>query len=79
MSESFRYVTLTDDDRKVLIRERLRKLEADHFRLCLEVRLAEVTGDAEKLNIVAQVELAGCEVRASALRAWLEMEEPVDA
>lgn len=79
MSESFEYVILTDEDRKTIIRERLRKLEADHFRLCLEVRLAEVTGNAGELHLVAQVELAGCEVMASALRAWLDMTEPADA
>ena len=76
---AYRYEMLTDDDQSVLMRDRLRRLEADHFKVSLEVRLAELIGDADTLNPVAQVELAGIEVKADALGNWLHLKEPEDA
>lgn len=73
------YELLTPDDRVALLRERLHQLEADHFKLELELRLADVVGQAEAINPQAQIALATIEAKAAALRAWLDLKEPADA
>lgn len=73
------YHALGPDDRVALMRERLHQLEAEHFKLELELRLADVVGQAEALNPQVQVMLATCEAKAAALRAWLDVKEPTDA
>lgn len=75
----FDYEYLSDTDRANIMRERLRHIEAEHFRVGLEVRLAATVGDADQVNPVAQIELAALEVKAAALRAWLDVKEPADA
>lgn len=72
------YHELTDEDRSQLLRERLRQLEAEHFKLDLELRLADVVGQADALNPHAQVLLATAEAKAAALRAWLDIREPIN-
>jgi hypothetical protein len=77
--DHYHYETLTEEDRAVLMRARLRAVEAEHFKLCMEVRLAGAVGDADKFNPVAQVELAALEVRAGVLKDWLGQQEHTDA
>jgi hypothetical protein len=68
----FRYEILNGDDQRALMRDRLRRLEADYFRLCLELRLAAtVGGETDEVALATQHELAAIEVKASALRSWL--------
>lgn len=73
------YETLTDEDLDVLMRARLRAVEAEHFKVSLEVRLAGAVGDADRLNPVAQVELAALEVKIGVLKDWLGLQEHTDA
>lgn len=73
----FAYELLTAENRVTLLRDRLRRLEADHFKLELELRLADTVGEAELLNPSYQVALATLEAKAAALRAWLG-HEPSD-
>lgn len=73
----YRYETLSDADCATLMRARLRRVEAEHFEVALEVRLAGTTGEADKYNPAAQVELAMLEVKAAALKTWLGMREPL--
>jgi hypothetical protein len=79
MADGFVYHFLTTDDRAALLRERLHQLEADHFKLELELRLADVVGQAEAVNPQGQIALATIEAKMAALRAWLDMKEPADA
>jgi hypothetical protein len=79
MADGFVYHMLSPDDRLTLLRDRLRELEAEHFKVDLELRLADVVGQAEALNPTAQIMLATCEAKAAALRAWLDVNEPADA
>jgi hypothetical protein len=68
----FRYEVLTGDDQRALMRERLRGLEADHFRLCLELRLAAAVGGVtDDVNAATQIELAAIDVKVTALASWL--------
>lgn len=73
------YQFLTPEDRDALMRARLRELEAEHFKLNLELRLADVVGQAEAVNPQAQIALATIEAKAAALHAWLDQKEPADA
>jgi hypothetical protein len=82
MSNPFTYRALTADDQNTLMVERLRAIEADHFRTSIEVRLASVVGlggdEVEGLHM----QLASFEVLASALSQWLGLDavnEDVDA
>lgn len=79
MADGFAYQALTPDDRAALLRERLRRLEIDHFNLDLEIRLAGVIGEADALNPQVQIALATVEAQAAALRAWIDQREPSDA
>jgi hypothetical protein len=79
MANAFAYHVLTAEDRKELLRERLRQLEAEYFKLELELRLADVVGQAEAFNPAGQILLATTEAKAAALRAWLDMKETSDA
>jgi hypothetical protein len=79
MADGFAYETLTAEDRTTLLRARLRKLEADHFNLDLEIRLAGVIGEADALNPHVQIALATVEAQAAALRAWIDQRETSDA
>ena len=79
MVDGYAYQFLTTDDCAALMRERLHQLEADHFKLDLELRLADVVGQAEVLNPQAQIALATIEAKMAALRSWLDMKEAADA
>lgn len=79
MAQGFVYHVLTAEDRADLMRERLRQMEAEYFKLELELRLADVVGQAEAFNPAGQILLATTEAKAAALRAWLDMKEPADA
>ncbi len=78
-ADSYAYQFLTVEDRVAILRERLHQLEADHFKLELELRLADVVGQAEAVNPQGQIALATIEAKMAALRAWLDMKEPADA
>lgn len=79
MADGFAYQLLTVEDRTALLRERLHQLEAEYFKLDLELRLADVVGQAEAYNPQVQITLATIEAKAAAVRAWLDMKEPADA
>jgi hypothetical protein len=80
MLSNYRYCMLTADDQAALMRERLHQLEASHFKLTIELRLAGVVGDADnEVGAGAKVQLAAMEVQATALQEWLGMKEPADA
>lgn len=79
MADSYFYQFITREDRQALMRERLHQLEADHYKLDLELRLADVVGQAQLLNPQAQVALATIEAKVDALRTWLDMNERADA
>jgi hypothetical protein len=70
----YEYTLLTEADCRAIMRERLHHLEAEHFRLTLEMRIAGVIS-ATELNTDAQLRLAGMAVQALALREWLGMKE----
>lgn len=72
----YRYEVLSDADLATLMRNRLRQIEAEHFGVTLEVRLAGATGEADRYNPAAQVELAVLEVKAAALKTWLGLQVP---
>lgn len=72
---SFTYEYLTDDDRVTLLKDRLRRLEAQHFNLCLETRICEAVGDRDA-TLAFQVDLAGLEVKADCLRTILRPTAP---
>lgn len=80
MAGQFRYRILTDTDQTALLRERLHELEAAHFRLTTELRLAGVVGNtANEAAAGVSVQLAAMEVQAAALREWLGLKETSDA
>jgi hypothetical protein len=79
MAITFVYEHLSAEDRLTLLRDKLRQLEADHFRIALEIQLAEVVGDADRINPPAQIELATLEAKMAAVRAWLDVGGPLDA
>jgi hypothetical protein len=79
MADGFVYHALTAEDRVTLLRDRLRRLEADHFNLDLEIRLAGVIGEADALNPQVQIALATAEAQAAALCAWIDQRETSDA
>jgi hypothetical protein len=79
MNDGFTYMFLSVEDRLAMVRERLHQLEAEHFKIDLELRLADVVGQAEALNPQAQIMIATCEAKATALRNWLDMKESADA
>lgn len=78
-ASEYQYTLLTVELRESLLRDRLRRIEAEHFNVGLEVKLAALVGDTDQLDSAAQIELAGLEVKASALRAWLGIKETTDA
>lgn len=78
-SPTFDYLLLGEADRRAITTERLQRLEADHYRLTLEMRLAGVVGANDELTTELQLRLAGLEVQAVALREWLGLKEPYDA
>ncbi len=79
MASSYTYRLLTIADRNALMRERLHQMEAEHFKLELELRLANIVGQAEAVNPDAQIVLAMAEAKADALHNWLNAKEPTDA
>lgn len=72
MSE-FTYTFLSVDDRVLLLKERLHQLEAEHYKLTTEVRLASVIGQ-DGVTSGAMVQLAAMEVQAVALCEWITTE-----
>lgn len=80
MLTNYEYRILNQDDRAALMRERLHQLEASHFKLTIELRLAGVTADdAGEVGASARVQLAAMEVQAVALQEWIGNVELADA
>jgi hypothetical protein len=77
---TYRYVMLTDDDQVALMRERLHQLEANHYKLTIELRLGNVTGEVtDEVDAGAKVQLAAMEVQVAALCEWLGVKVSTDA
>ena len=74
-----RYHVIAADEREALMKERLKTVEVEHFRLMLEVRLARVLNTAEAEIVAAESHLAALEVQIAALARWLGIEETIGA
>lgn len=72
----FVYTVLTIEDQRALMIERLQQLEADHFRVVTELRLAALHDPGHEPNAEVMLGMASIEVQAVALREWIAATRP---
>lgn len=79
MINGYSYRLLESDDQALLMGERLKTIETEHFKIMMEIRLARVMNTAEAEIVGAESHLAALEVQATALAQWLGIAEKSDA
>lgn len=67
----FTYTVLSSEDQRNLMTERLRQLEAAHFRAVVELRLVELVDPSTPPDANVMLGMASIEVQAVALREWI--------
>jgi hypothetical protein len=70
----YHYLAIDDRQCNVLIHERLRLTEVEHFKATLEYRLCGVLGIDDERQIAIKAQISELEVQAAALAAWLQGE-----
>lgn len=68
---NFTYTVLTIEDQRALMTERLQQLEASHFRVVTELRLAALHDPGSEPDANVMLGMASIEVQAVALREWI--------